>query len=140
MRVIGSLWADDFREFIGSAKESLVLAAPFITAAPLRIVQESLSVSRLGRLDILTNFAPISLISRSCDPGALAKFAIDVPPTRVFHLPGLHAKVYVADGNRAIVTSANLTANAFYSNAEVGLLVTERHVVADLAAHLAGLA
>lgn len=140
MRVIESPWALGFREFIGSARDSLVLAAPFITAAPLRIVKESLHSSGLKRIDILTNFASSSLISRSCDPRALAKFASEVPPTRVFHLPGLHAKVYVADGNRAIVTSANLTANALYSNTEIGLLVTERRTASDLATHLDRLA
>ena len=92
MRVIESPWAPTFREFIGSARHSLVLVAPFITAAPLRIVQESLHSSCLKRIDILTNFASSSLISRSCDPRALAKFASEVPPTRVFHLPGLHRR------------------------------------------------
>lgn len=43
-------------------------------------------------------------------------------------------------GNRAIVTSANLTANALYSNTEIGLLVTERRTASDLATHLDGLA
>lgn len=140
MRVIESPWAPTFREFIGSARHSVVLVAPFITAAPLRIVQESLHSSCLKRIDILMNFASSSLISRSCDPRALAKFASEVPPTRVFHLPGLHAKVYIADGNRAIVTSVNLTANALYSNTEIGLLVTERHAASDLATYLDGLA
>ena len=41
--------------------------------------------------------------------------------TTVRHLPGVHAKVYVADEDVAIVTSANLTAGGLYRNFEYGL-------------------
>ena len=42
--------------------------------------------------------------------------------------PRLHAKVYIFGNATAVVTSANLTANAFDSNIEVGVEVSGRHV------------
>jgi len=41
--------------------------------------------------------------------------------TAVRHLPGVHAKVYVADEDLAIVTSGNLTAGGLYRNFEYGV-------------------
>jgi hypothetical protein len=41
----------------------------------------------------------------------------------------LHAKVYVADDEAALVTSANLTVSGLNANYEYGVLLTERRVV-----------
>jgi len=47
----------------------------------------------------------------------------------------LHAKAVIADAQRALVTSANLTGNALESNMELGLLVEGGPVPGRLAAH-----
>jgi len=43
----------------------------------------------------------------------------------VTHLPRLHAKVYVADESRAVVTSANLTDGGLFFNYELGIRVAD---------------
>ena len=116
-------WLADFRSLVGSARHSLVLAAPFVTAWPLRVIDESLSHRPLDVLTLVTNFNPASLGNRSLDPSALQWFTTRRPETRIVHLPGLHAKAYVADGCRAIVTSANLTTSALRENIEAGVAV-----------------
>ena len=49
-----------------------------------------------------------------------------VSATVIWHLPGLHAKVYIADGKAAIITSANLTAGGLFRNYEYGVCVSRR--------------
>jgi cardiolipin synthase len=51
----------------------------------------------------------------------------------------LHAKAVVADAQRALVTSANLTGNALELNMELGLLVEGGSVPSRLASHFAEL-
>jgi phosphatidylserine/phosphatidylglycerophosphate/cardiolipin synthase-like enzyme len=51
----------------------------------------------------------------------------------------LHAKAVVADGERALVTSANLTERAIDVNIELGLLVSGGRVPARLRAHVMSL-
>ena len=51
----------------------------------------------------------------------------------------LHAKAVVADRNRALVTSANLTANAIDVNIELGLFVQSEVVAGRIADHIFGL-
>ena len=124
IRLITGSWLGDFRDLVVSARESLLLAAPFVTHWPLEVVEESLDGRRLNDVSILTNFSVNSLADRSVDPGALARFCERRGETRVFHLPGLHAKAYIADRTRAIVTSANLTMSAIRDNIEAGVTFT----------------
>lgn len=51
----------------------------------------------------------------------------------------VHAKVAVADGSIAFLTSANLTGHALEKNMEAGIVVTGGHIPADLRAHLRAL-
>jgi phosphatidylserine/phosphatidylglycerophosphate/cardiolipin synthase-like enzyme len=48
----------------------------------------------------------------------------------------LHAKLLVVDGRRALVGSANLTHRALSVNLEVGVLIEDRTVAAELEAHV----
>ena len=48
------------------------------------------------------------------------------------HLPRLHAKVYIADENSAIVTSANLTAGGLFRNFEFGIQLGGNRIVSGI--------
>jgi phosphatidylserine/phosphatidylglycerophosphate/cardiolipin synthase-like enzyme len=52
----------------------------------------------------------------------------------------VHAKVAVADGTTAFVTSANLTGHALEKNMEAGVLIRGGNIPASLRAHLHALA
>jgi len=134
-RLITGAWVGDLRELVASARERLLLAAPFITHWPLEVVEEALDGRRLDDLSILTNFSVNSLADRLVDPGALLRFCQRRGEACVFHLPGLHAKAYIADRTRAIVTSANLTTSAIRDNVEAGVTFAGIHA-ARLAAWL----
>lgn len=51
----------------------------------------------------------------------------------------VHAKVAVAEGKTAFLTSANLTGHAIEKNMEAGTLISGRHVPANLQSHLRAL-
>jgi phosphatidylserine/phosphatidylglycerophosphate/cardiolipin synthase-like enzyme len=59
------------------------------------------------------------------------------------HRPGgraaLHAKVLIADGETALLTSANFTDRGLADNLEIGLLVRDREIAGRLEAHLRSL-
>ncbi len=50
----------------------------------------------------------------------------------IWHLPRLHAKVYVADSRRAIITSGNLTSGGLDLNYEYGVEITDVSTVNDI--------
>ncbi len=134
MQSIKSPWITTFDQFVGSIQESAMIAAPFITRQPVERLAGKLRSRRQSvRLDVLTNLYADNLIDGSLDIGALAWLCEQVPGTTVRHLRYLHAKAYVADEHLAIITSSNLTNSGLYRNRELGVAITAKSVVKDVA-------
>jgi phosphatidylserine/phosphatidylglycerophosphate/cardiolipin synthase-like enzyme len=68
------------------------------------------------------------MVQSVTDPSAILALTSSVSRSRIVHLPGLHAKTYIAD-DCAIITSGNLTAGGLFNNVECGVLLTEQSVV-----------
>jgi hypothetical protein len=93
-----------------------------------------------GRLAILTNLCVSNILRLSTDPRALRLLVQTHSQASIFHIPGLHAKTYIADETRAIVTSGNLTAGGLYRNLEYGIQITESMLIRQMRADLTAFA
>ena len=122
---VASPWAETFEGFVRSIKREAVFVTPYITAQPLKRIVQAIQRDNLPRVLLLTNFAIDSLLQGSIDGKAIADFCREVPTTTVGHLPGLHAKAYVADEHTAIITSGNLTSGSLYRNYEYGIRIND---------------
>jgi len=71
-------------------------------------------------------------VQGATDPRALKFLADRVAGLTVWHLPKLHAKVYIADVTSAIVTSANLTSGGLTQNYEYGIHFAEHTTVCQI--------
>ena len=136
MKTIASPWQEEFERFARSIRRRAIVVAPFITAEPLRQLASFLDASSRPEIQILTNFDVDSLLQGSIDAGAIAEFCKATPDTRARHLPGLHAKAYVADCHTAIVTSGNLTSGSLYRNYEYGVQINDSRMVRKIASDL----
>jgi hypothetical protein len=130
-------WYDDLISLVESAQRRLVIAAPFITNEGAQLVSRAVgpSLRASGRIEILTDLSPVHVAQGSLVPAAVLSLYQSAVGSFLWHIPRLHAKVYIADDTRAIVTSANLTAGAFYRNLEYGLQVDDQAVVASIQSH-----
>ena len=66
------------------------------------------------------------------DLEAILELGTALPALDLTHLPGLHAKVYVADGDLAVVTSANLTEPGIHGNLEYGVALKDPILVGQV--------
>lgn len=126
VQVLTSPWASSFYDLVESAEERLLIASPFLSKGPLtKIVGILCAKSPVTdiRVEVLTNLAVDNLLSGVLDIVALRDMVLSLPSTSVTYLPGLHAKVYVADARTAIISSGNLTASGLTTNYEYGVLV-----------------
>ena len=91
-----------------------------------RLVLANLSdrLKTAGGMVCLTDLSPLSVCQGATDPTAVRQLAT-AAASRLIHLPRLHAKVYVADSRRAIVSSGNLTAGGLYDNYEIGIMIED---------------
>jgi len=131
-----SPWLESFEAFARSIRQSALLVSPFIGSMPLQTLNSILPRDRLAQIEILTNLSVTNLVEGSTSAHAIADFCRWLPITKVRHLPGLHAKVYIADERQAIVTSANLTEGGLRRNYEYGIVLTEPALVASIARDL----
>lgn len=127
-------WKDDLRSLLNEARKSLVISSPYVTTRGTDFVLSHLSTAIKGTLHVslLTDLSPIHVAQAATDPAAVRTLAVALPQTRVFHLPRVHAKVYVKDAERAIVTSGNLTAGGLDINYEYGLKVLDTTTAAAI--------
>jgi len=108
-------------------RESFVASSPYVGAylhnAVSRLDQE-ITITILTRT-LLTDFA-----SGASDLEAV--HALARRTQGVLSLSSLHAKVYVIDKHRALVTSANATFSGMYRNRECGIEITTRRDIKHL--------
>lgn len=133
MKLIKSPWADVFAEFGQSAHNRVILATPFIGSGPLWDLARTFRTAKPPQVELITNLSADSLFQGTVNSEAIANFCRSLPEVEVRHLPGLHAKVYVADDHSAIITSGNLTQASLNRNYEYGVHITEKALVDQIA-------
>jgi phosphatidylserine/phosphatidylglycerophosphate/cardiolipin synthase-like enzyme len=123
--------AEVFQRLLDEAKTSIKIFSPYVdpaftalaesARAPIQIVT-TLRESRMKASPVLERFA-------SSRPLAVRYLHESRMSAQMFQL---HAKMILADGERAYVGSANLTDTSLRYNLEIGLLLEDRAVVASL--------
>lgn len=128
MKLVRSPWTQCFESLVEDAVEDLVISSPFVSRAACdRLIR---CVDRKGRKDTLqltlvTNLCLDNLVSGVTNAAAILEVSQQLPRTTIRFIPTLHAKIYVADRSRAVISSANLTDGGLYRNLEYGVEVDD---------------
>jgi hypothetical protein len=132
LKLLRNNWKTDLSSLFGGAKHDLLVTSPFVSrdGTDFLFRQMADSVRSNIRFRLITNLSPQNVCQGSTDPEALRALAAQIRLSSVTHLPRLHAKVYIADTRRAIITSGNLTAGGLGRNYEYGVLTTDPRTVA----------
>jgi len=130
-QLLRSPWSADFDALLNEASSSLVICAPFIGRGPCDRIQRRIAelASPGFQLTVLTDLSRDNMLSGVTDVTALSDVAKAWPASTIWFLPSLHAKVYVADRRRAIITSGNLTDSGLSRNFEYGVLFDDANDV-----------
>ena len=131
LKLLSDDWHEELRLLLSQMKEELVMATPFMTESGARFVRDALPAPR-QTVYLLTDLEPKAVLEGLCDPRAMLLIAQRFRNRRIASLRGLHAKVYVVDRCRAIITSANLTEGGLFTNYECGVLVDDNEVAANI--------
>ena len=107
------------------AKHSICLCAPFVKEYIVNNIlnnkNESVQISLVTNLsNAYTYTLDISALKNIINHGG-----------KVYNRSNLHAKFYMFDANKAIITSGNLTKNGLYNNYEYGLYI-DNELVCDV--------
>ncbi len=121
------------RRLFTECERSIFIASPFISAHGIRALTEVLD-TRIHdvAIEVLTSINVKSLRDDSLDLAALVHLCQVQPLTKVLGLPQLHAKVYVVDDRKAIITSANFTRGGLLQNYEYGIALSDASLVSGI--------
>ncbi len=135
-------WKDELALLFRSAAGDLLVVTPYFTSFGTQLLADNLSpeFSCHGTIRFLTDLSPLNICAGATQPAALVSLQTKVHQLRVTHLPNLHAKIYVADHKRAIVTSGNLTGGVLLHNHEYGLLIQAENIITIIHQDVAAIA
>src|SRR3972149_10569015 len=120
-------WNKNLNEVFQSVENQLTISRPYISNVGAKFLLDNVSedFKKKGVLKFVTDLSPRNIYQGSTDPQSFKLLFKSVNAIQVFHLPRLHAKVYISDEKQAIVTSGNLTAGGIYNNFEYGVFIKE---------------
>jgi HKD family nuclease len=121
-------------QVVQNATEKLFIAAPYISQYGVAVILKNAKVNDIW---LLTNLSIENLTSSALDAEALLKLWGSCK-LKVSSLGRLHAKVYIADENIALVTSANLTRGGLKDNYEYGVVLKDRPAVSSILKDISG--
>jgi len=117
-------WESQLSELLSLPRQTLLLACPFITKPVADWVSQRLTENtdiQQVQILFLTNIRMESVLAGVLELEGLAQLGRTFSRLCLVHMPSLHAKVYVADEQYAIITSGNLTGGGLRGNYEYGV-------------------
>ncbi len=127
LTLVASPFENAFEELFNNIQTDCIICSPYITSAPVRQLVKSRrgATTRRIRIDVLTDISMRNLIQGATELPALLHLFDSGHEVSITYLPGLHAKVYIADSTRALIASANFTEGGARRNFEYGAAVDD---------------
>ncbi|MBE8159126.1 MAG: hypothetical protein HAW59_07095 [Betaproteobacteria bacterium] len=135
LELISHGWRGAFRGFLASVRKELIVVSPYIRRREAEFVADNLQKG--ADIAAITSLDERSLLGGALEIGALNILGGFSGGSQIINLPRLHAKIYVADRDRAIITSANLTTSGIEHNYEYGVGISDRGAVRQIRGHIA---
>jgi hypothetical protein len=127
MKTLQKGWHHYLNEVFNSVNQELVISSPYLSDVGAKFLIDNISKNfkESGTLKFVSDLSPRNIYQGATDPNSFRLLFNSINSVILFHLPRLHAKVYVSDSNKAIITSGNLTAGGLYNNFEYGIFTDE---------------
>lgn len=118
---LGGGWRDRLADVAAAASRSFMVVTPYIKTNEAEWLCDQVCPG--VQVTTMTSIDSEAVGSSALDLAALLCLARTSRSAELIALPCLHAKVYVADDQTAIVTSGNLTRSGLDTNIEYGVLL-----------------
>lgn len=125
-------------ELLKDTKKELIIVSPWIKQSAVNLVIKSINNNHV-KLKIYTRFNLNDLAKGISDLKAISSLLNYFQKSEIRFIPNLHAKIYISDNKKALITSGNLTRGGLNSNVEAGILLNEDKLVSDLTNNISSL-
>lgn len=120
-------WHQNLGSLINESKNEIFISSPFVTQNGVDFILKNVdnNLKENGNFTFLTNLSPSNIIQGSNNPKVFESLNSEIQNLNIWHLPKLHAKVYISDQKKSIITSGNLTNGGLFSNYEYGIQINQ---------------
>ncbi len=130
--LLASPFTDAFDGFACTVQSECFLCSPFITLPPVRHLLRRFTendICHSVNLHVLTDISAKNIISGATDLAALRLLTDTIPSLHLRYLPRVHAKVFLAGRDMALIGSANLTDGGASGNYEYGVRLRDTQII-----------
>ncbi|GBE00100.1 type-2 restriction enzyme DpnI [bacterium BMS3Abin07] len=121
IKILKSPWKSDFIRLVKGARKSIHLASPYIKKDIALLIVDHANPNI--KINYLNSFKLSNFYRGASDLEAIEILHNNNVNLKSYHQ--LHAKVFIFDGKKSVVTSGNLTSGGLLHNYEYGLLVDD---------------
>lgn len=131
LTILSRRWSNIFKEILKRTNYELVISSPYLSNTGIKFIIDNLNPAfrEIGHVSLITDLSPMNIYHGATDPKSIKLLMQSIEKVHLWHLPSLHAKVYISDDTDAIVTSGNLTSGGLFRNFEYGVTLTEERTV-----------
>ncbi|MEP6755057.1 MAG: phospholipase D-like domain-containing protein [Chthonomonadales bacterium] len=113
--------------------QQLSIVSPFITKSGMAAISTAMSQHEMRKAIVLTCLDCPAIAMGYLDVCELAALITQYGDRfQVYHIPKLHAKVFLLEGIEALVGSANLTMGGMSDNVEIGIRCSSKAEIEEL--------
>ncbi|MDR0754534.1 MAG: phospholipase D-like domain-containing protein [Prevotellaceae bacterium] len=131
MEVLQKGWHNKLNCLFQNVHSELTISSPYISDGGVDFLINAIpeEFKEKGLVKFITNLSSKNIYQGATNPYSFKKIFDNVNLVQIFHLPNLHAKVYIQDNTEAIITSGNLTAGGLFNNYEYGTYIFDKKTV-----------
>ena len=128
MKIIKSPWDDTFFKLLSSCEDHLRVTSPYVKSS---FVEQTLTRKNLlTKIELVTRFRVVDFYRKSSDLEAVRKLV--ETDNLAYKNQAVHAKTYIFDEKKAVITSGNWTFGGLVKNYEYGVLVEDTGLVGEI--------
>lgn len=134
MQVLQRGWNKNLLDIFNNVDKELIISSPYISHIGAQFLLDNVPIKfkEFGVLKFITDLSAKNIYQGSTNPKSFKILFSSINAMQIFHLPRLHAKVYISDEEKAIITSGNLTAGGIYNNFEYGVFIDDIEYVSTI--------
>ncbi len=128
MELLKNTWRNVLMDLVGNAQYQIRITSPFVKANICQAIFEN--KKKQTKFELITAFNLQNAFAGALDLSAL-QYILDHGGIVKSH-PKLHAKMYIFDNSKAVITSGNLTNGGLQLNVEYGILIEDNAIVTQI--------
>ena len=139
IELVSSPFSPNFDEFVSAVRVSCLICSPYITLEPVNRFVQSVrerGLANVVKVHVVTDLTSANIVRGASDIKALIHLTENLPHVRIVYTPRIHAKVYLANEDYALIGSANFTTGGAWRNLEYGVCLRDKPAIEQIRADI----